>query len=277
MCVFLPARLPPQCEELVKTCLEPILVQPNIIKILHDARNDLAALSCYFKVNVITKVFDSSKIYFKLTGSNTNGLHTVYEEISGQGGMNLKPRMRQYYVQNDAIWEERPLRSFFLFYAAMDVLSLISIYLWLDKKFDLSKCCPEQIYTNHVVKVRPMVVYGPGCVNVKIASDADEGEKSVNGERNDRGLISYGSVSSGSNSNGSNGNGSNGNGSNGSGSIGSSSNGRKSANESPKMPNGRIEKPAVRSRVSIDDFDHFKAKIEKLEAIARGEIAEESD
>ena len=241
-----------QCEELVKTCLEPILVKPNIIKILHDARNDLAALSCYFKVNVITKVFDSSKMYFKLTGSNTNGLHTVYEEIAGLGGLNLKPRMRQYYVQNDAIWEERPLSAFFLHYAAMDVLSLISIYLLLDKKYVLSNCCPEQIYTNHVVKERPKVIYGPGCVNVKMASDAEDGSKSVAGERGCRSSIGYKSAKSFA-------------------CAASVVPNGPSKNERPDRP------PRTRSRVSIDDFDNFKAKFEKLEAIARGEIAEESD
>lgn len=228
----------------MKVCIEPILVQSNIIKILHDARNDLAALSCYFKVNVITKVFDSSKIYFKLTGSNTNGLHTVYEEISGLSGLNLKPRMRMYYMTNDAVWEERPLRSFFLFYAAMDVLSLISIYLLLDKKYTLAKWCPEQIYTNHVVKERSAKV-ASSPISVQMESDMADLRSWIS----ERGCKS---------------------------SIGM----KVTRERAEVMLNGRLnDKPNARptSKVKIDDLEQFKAKVEWMESIARGEAFEQSD
>lgn len=234
----------PQCEELVKTCIEPILVQPNIIKILHDARNDLAALSCYFKVNVISKVFDSSRNYFKLTGSSTNGLHTIYEEIAGLRGLNLKPRMRNFYIQNDAVWEERPLRPFLLYYAALDVLSLMSIYLLLDKKCDLSKYCPEQIYTDHTVKEPPpRMVLSPSCVNVEMRYDAG-GWKSLVSERGCKSSI-----------------------------------GSKPVKENALDKQTNKEKPdrlATRptSKVAIDDLAKFKAKFEELERYARGETFE---
>ena len=217
-------------------------MQQNIIKILHDARNDLAALSCYFKVNVISKVFDSSKIYFKLTGSTTNGLHTVYEEIAGLNGLNLKPRMRMYYVQNDAVWEERPLRSFFLFYAALDVLSLISIYLLLNKKYDLSSYCPEQIYTDHVVKEPPVrMVLSPSCVEI---DPKVSGWKSLPNESGCKSSI-----------------------------------GSKAIDEIKEITlhNQTDKKTTNRpdvlptSRVTIDDLDSFKAKFEELERKARGE------
>ena len=88
------------CPDLVKECIEPILIDKEIVKVLHDTRSDFNALLFGYNVNRIYQIFDTSKIYFKLTNSTTNGLHTIYEEIFGLMNQNLKPKMKQYYKQN---------------------------------------------------------------------------------------------------------------------------------------------------------------------------------
>lgn len=56
-----------RCPYLVEECIKPIIESKDIIKILHDSRNDFMAFESYYGIREINNIFDSSKSYVKLS------------------------------------------------------------------------------------------------------------------------------------------------------------------------------------------------------------------
>ncbi|KZC09417.1 Exonuclease 3'-5' domain-containing protein 1 [Dufourea novaeangliae] len=139
--------------------LQKLLEHPNVIKVIHDCRNDSVNLYRQFNIMLIN-VFDTQaahavlqfqetgKPVYKVKNVNLNTLCDHYGALSNP----LKEQLKSIYRGNQRYWCRRPLTREMLIYASSDVLSLVpQIYVSMAKLIKpevqvlFSELCEEQI------------------------------------------------------------------------------------------------------------------------------------
>ncbi|XP_011641373.1 egalitarian protein homolog [Pogonomyrmex barbatus] len=121
------------CPSLVQAGgLQKLLEHPNVIKVIHDCRNDSVNLYNQFKIT-LTNVFDTQAAHavlqFQETGKpvykvkNVN-LNTLCDHY-GAPCNPLKEQLKNIYRKDQRYWSRRPMTRDMLIYASSDVLSLV--------------------------------------------------------------------------------------------------------------------------------------------------------
>ncbi|KAG5677361.1 hypothetical protein PVAND_007125 [Polypedilum vanderplanki] len=141
--------------------LRNILEDENIIKIIHDCRND--AYNLYTQYNVLIKnVFDTQSAHAVLQYQDTGkqvykvknvSLNTLCEMYNAPINP-MKDQLKNIYKRDPKYWSRRPLSRDMLLYAASDVLVLINEQLFRTMSSSIkpenmclfSELCTEQIY-----------------------------------------------------------------------------------------------------------------------------------
>ncbi|XP_053997191.1 egalitarian protein homolog [Hylaeus anthracinus] len=139
--------------------LQKLLEHENVIKVIHDCRNDSVNLYTQFKI-LLNNVFDTQAAHavlqFQETGKpvykvkNVN-LNTLCDQY-GAPCNPLKEQLKNIYRNNQKYWCRRPLSRDMLIYACSDVLSLVPhIYVAMAKLIKpemqalFAELCEEQI------------------------------------------------------------------------------------------------------------------------------------
>ncbi|XP_031840590.1 egl_like_exo domain-containing protein [Nomia melanderi] len=139
--------------------LQKLLEHPNVIKVIHDCRNDSVNLYRQFNI-MLNNVFDTQaahavlqfqetgKPVYKVKNVNLNTLCDHYGAPSNP----LKEQLKSMYRCNQRYWCRRPLTRDMLIHASSDVLSLVpQIYVSMAKLIKpevqvlFSELCEEQI------------------------------------------------------------------------------------------------------------------------------------
>ncbi|XP_055319841.1 uncharacterized protein LOC129577220 [Sitodiplosis mosellana] len=140
--------------------LKALLENDNVIKIIHDCRNDSVNLFVQFKV-LLRNVFDTqsahallqyqeqNKQVYKVKNVSLNTLCEIYNAPKNP----MKDQLKNIYRRDQKYWSRRPLSRDMLLYAAVDVLVLINEQLYAkmseaikpEFKGLLSELCTEQI------------------------------------------------------------------------------------------------------------------------------------
>ena len=148
------------CPNLVQAGgLQKLLEHKNVIKVIHDCRNDSVNLYSQFKI-MLNNVFDTQaahavlqfqetgKPVYKVKNVNLNTLCDHYGAPSNP----LKEQLKNIYRSNQRYWCRRPLTRDMLIYASSDVLSLVpQIYVSMAKLIKpevhalFAELCEEQI------------------------------------------------------------------------------------------------------------------------------------
>lgn len=139
--------------------LQKLLEHPNVVKVIHDCRNDSVNLYNQFKIT-LTKVFDTQAAHavlqFQETGKpvykvkNVN-LNTLCDHY-GAPCNPLKEQLKNIYRKDQRYWSRRPMTRDMLIYASSDVLSLVpQVYNAMSKLIKpemqglFAELCEEQI------------------------------------------------------------------------------------------------------------------------------------
>lgn len=112
--------------------LKKLLESPNVVKVIHDCRND--SVNLYNQLGImLTNVFDTQAahavIQYQDTGrpvykvKNVN-LNTLCEIYGVQGNL-LKEQLKFIYRRDQKYWARRPLSRDMLIYASSDVVGLV--------------------------------------------------------------------------------------------------------------------------------------------------------
>lgn len=128
--------------EFLEGSLKKLLESEEIIKIIHDVRNDAAAL--YFQHGIILKnVFDTQVAHAVIQQQNQGkpaykakyiSLNLLCESYGGPVNPK-KDQLKKYYRKDQRFWSHRPLTDEMILYAAHDVYSLIpNVYLNVVKQ-----------------------------------------------------------------------------------------------------------------------------------------------
>ncbi|EEB12082.1 conserved hypothetical protein [Pediculus humanus corporis] len=148
--------------------LARLLTSDQVIKVIHDCRNDSSTI--YFQFGVILRnVFDTKSAHaviqmqemgkpvHKVKDVSLNTLYEIYNLPTNP----MKEYFKNIYKKDQKIWGRRPLSRDMIVYAAADVLSLVphlySLMLKIIKpeyKKLLEELCEEQIY----VHIKPIEV-----------------------------------------------------------------------------------------------------------------------
>ena len=120
--------------------LSRLIQSENIVKVVHDCRNDSGALYHQHGIT-INNVFDTQAAHVVLTHQNTGkpvskvnnvSLNHLCELYKGPSNP-LKDEIKNIYRRDQAFWARRPLSQEMICYAADDVLALVpAIYNCLD-------------------------------------------------------------------------------------------------------------------------------------------------
>ncbi|KAL7050416.1 hypothetical protein ACKWTF_004072 [Chironomus riparius] len=151
-----------QCPQLIADGgLKYILEDENIIKIIHDCRND--SYNLYTQYDVLLKnVFDTQSAHAVLQYQETGkqvykvknvSLNTLCEMYNAPPNP-MKDQLKNIYKRDPKYWSRRPLARDMLLYAASDVLVLINEQLFRTMSSAIkpenmslfSELCTEQIY-----------------------------------------------------------------------------------------------------------------------------------
>ncbi|XP_076621293.1 egl_like_exo domain-containing protein [Colletes latitarsis] len=148
------------CPNLVQAGgLQKLIEHKNVIKVIHDCRNDSVNLYRQFKIT-LNNVFDTQAAHavlqFQETGKpvykvkNVN-LNTLCDQY-GAPYNPLKEQLKNIYRNNQRYWCRRPLTRDMLIYACSDVLCLVpQIYVSMAKLIKpevqalFAELCEEQI------------------------------------------------------------------------------------------------------------------------------------
>ncbi|XP_017891560.1 egalitarian protein homolog [Ceratina calcarata] len=148
------------CPNLVQAGgIQKLLEHKDVIKVIHDCRNDSVNLYKQFKI-MLNNVFDTQSAHavlqFQETGKpvykvkNVN-LNTLCDHY-GVPCNPLKEQLKNIYRNNQKYWCRRPLTRDMLIYASSDVLSLVpQIYLSMSRLIKpevqalFNELCEEQI------------------------------------------------------------------------------------------------------------------------------------
>lgn len=158
------------CPEMVlEGGLKVLLENENVIKVIHDCRNDSVNLNKQFGI-LMRNVFDTQSAHAVLQFQNHQkqvykvknvSLNTLCE-IYGAPINPMKDQLKNVYRRDQKYWARRPLTRDMLLYAAGDVLVLINELLYanmanaitVDFRVLFSELCTEQI----LMLVRPVEV-----------------------------------------------------------------------------------------------------------------------
>ncbi|KAG5870117.1 hypothetical protein JTB14_026000 [Gonioctena quinquepunctata] len=149
------------CPQMVEYGLRTLLESPDIVKIVHDCRNDSVNLHNQFNITLRT-VFDTQAAHAILNYQETG--RPVYKaksvalnalcECYGAPINPMKDQLKNIYRRDQKYWSRRPLTREMILYASADVLSLTNekIYHQMIKAIKeenrglLLDLCEEQIY-----------------------------------------------------------------------------------------------------------------------------------
>ncbi|XP_014473702.1 PREDICTED: uncharacterized protein LOC106743909 [Dinoponera quadriceps] len=148
------------CPSLVQAGgLQKLLEHKNVVKVIHDCRNDSVNLYNQFKI-MLTNVFDTQAAHavlqFQETGKpvykvkNVN-LNTLCDHY-GAPCNPLKEQLKNIYRKDQRYWSRRPMTRDMLIYASSDVLSLVpQVYNAMSRLIKpevqglFAELCEEQI------------------------------------------------------------------------------------------------------------------------------------
>ncbi|KRT86304.1 hypothetical protein AMK59_1855, partial [Oryctes borbonicus] len=149
------------CPAMIDNGLKAILESTEVVKIIHDCRNDSANLYRQFNIT-LRNVFDTQAAHAVLTYQDTN--KPVYKaksvalnalcECYGTPGNPMKEQLKNIYRRDQKYWSRRPLTREMILYASADVLSLVheKLYYPLSKavlpenRNLMIELCEEQIF-----------------------------------------------------------------------------------------------------------------------------------
>ncbi|KAG7211295.1 hypothetical protein KM043_010595 [Ampulex compressa] len=139
--------------------LQKLLEHPNVVKVIHDCRNDSVNLYKQFNI-LLNNVFDTQaahavlqfqetgKPVYKVKNINLNALCDHYGAPSNP----LKEQLKNIYRKDQRYWSRRPMTRDMLIYASSDVLSLVpEVYTIMSRLIKpevqglFEKLCTEQI------------------------------------------------------------------------------------------------------------------------------------
>ncbi|KAF3429391.1 hypothetical protein E2986_03176 [Frieseomelitta varia] len=139
--------------------LQKLLEHKDVIKVIHDCRNDSVNLYRQFNI-MLNNVFDTQaahavlqfqetgKPVYKVKNVNLNTLCDHYGAPSNP----LKEQLKNIYRNNQKYWCRRPITRDMLIYASSDVLSLVpQIYVCMSRLIKpeleslFNELCEEQI------------------------------------------------------------------------------------------------------------------------------------
>lgn len=139
--------------------IKEILESPNIVKVVHDCRNDSAALYYQFDIT-LNNVFDTQAAHAVILKTSTNKPVHKVKNISlnnlcrtyGASFINpKKEQMKKLYRRDQRFWSRRPLTDDMILYAAYDIFALVpSIYETMNAIIEdrslFNQLCWEQVY-----------------------------------------------------------------------------------------------------------------------------------
>merc|ERR1719308_751887 len=113
-------------------CLKKLLESEQIIKVVHDCRNDSAALFFQCDVQVrnvfdtqaahaVLQLQDTGKPVYKVKNVSLNALCELYNAPVNP----MKEQVKNIYRRDQKFWARRPLTRDMICYAAADVLALV--------------------------------------------------------------------------------------------------------------------------------------------------------
>ncbi|XP_054290269.1 egalitarian protein homolog [Macrosteles quadrilineatus] len=148
--------------------LQKLLESDNVIKVIHDCRNDSVNLYNQFGIT-LRNVFDTQaahavlqlqqtgKPVYKVKNISLNALCELYEAPINP----MKEQLKNVYRRDQRFWARRPLTREMMMFAAADVLSLVPhVYNAMLKQIHseweglLAELCEEQVYMH----IRPTEV-----------------------------------------------------------------------------------------------------------------------
>jgi len=148
--------------------LQKLLESDNVIKVIHDCRNDSVNLYNQFGIT-LRNVFDTQaahavlqlqqtgKPVYKVKNISLNALCELYEAPINP----MKEQLKNVYRRDQRFWARRPLTREMMMFAAADVLSLVPhVYNAMLKQIQseweglLAELCEEQVYMH----IRPTEV-----------------------------------------------------------------------------------------------------------------------
>lgn len=143
--------------------LKTLLESEQVIKVIHDCRND--SVNLYNQFGVMLKgVFDTQAAHavllqqmhnvpvYKVKNVSLNALCEIYNAPVNP----MKEQLKNVYRKDQRYWARRPLTKEMLIYAASDVLSLIhpSLYGYISSSISaefqslFEDLCSEQVFMN---------------------------------------------------------------------------------------------------------------------------------
>ncbi|KAK5638366.1 hypothetical protein RI129_012661 [Pyrocoelia pectoralis] len=149
------------CPAMIEAGLRCLLESPNIIKIMHDCRNDSVNLYQQFNI-ILESVFDtqaahsvlsfqeSGRAVYKAKSIALNALCEFYNAPVNP----MKEQLKNIYRRDQKFWSRRPLSKDMILYAAADVSSLVHEHIYkpmcqaiLPQNQELMMdLCYEQVY-----------------------------------------------------------------------------------------------------------------------------------
>ncbi|XP_011499413.1 PREDICTED: uncharacterized protein LOC105363426 [Ceratosolen solmsi marchali] len=151
------------CPNLIQSGgLQNLLENKNIIKVIHDCKNDSANLFYQFGIT-ITSVFDTQAAHSVIEYQNTGkpvykvknaNLNTLCESYGAPCNL-VKEQLKNIYKRDQRYWARRPLTRDMIVYASSDIQSLVPlIYNAMSKLIRpemqrlFTELCEEQILTH---------------------------------------------------------------------------------------------------------------------------------
>ncbi|CAH1112027.1 unnamed protein product [Psylliodes chrysocephalus] len=148
------------CPDMIDYGLRRLLESTNIVKVVHDCRNDSVNLFNQYNITM-RMVFDTQAAHAILTYQETN--KPVYKaksialnalcEYYGAPINPMKDQLKNIYRRDQKYWSRRPLSREMILYASADVLSLTNdkIYYFMSRNIKeenrglMMELCEEQI------------------------------------------------------------------------------------------------------------------------------------
>ncbi|XP_030749258.1 uncharacterized protein LOC115877248 [Sitophilus oryzae] len=149
------------CPEMIQAGLKRILESTDVIKVVHDCRNDSVNLFRQFNIT-LNCVFDTQAAHAVLTYQESG--RPVYKaksvalnalcEIYGASVNPMKDQLKNIYRRDQKYWSRRPLTREMILYASADVLSLINDKIYYpmvsaikeENRKLMVELCDEQIF-----------------------------------------------------------------------------------------------------------------------------------
>lgn len=148
------------CPPMIDNGLRQLLESPQVIKIIHDCRNDSVTLHRQFNIT-LQSVFDTQAAHAVLTFQETGrpvykaksvALNALCEYYNAPINP-IKEQLKNIYRRDQKYWSRRPLTREMILYASADVLSLINEKLYCpmvkailpENRSLMVELCEEQV------------------------------------------------------------------------------------------------------------------------------------